>query len=950
MTSEHNSKQEEQSKKRQKQSASTEDLQREALMGKIQSIFTPTAVKKQSNATTISSQDEHSKEREEFINFLKNKKEYFQYIILAIIIGFGTFIRTRNLRLLKDATTGDYIPLALDPYLFTRYANEIIETGTLAAYDYGRFVPEGISTIKYWMTSYFIAYLYKFMSIFSDTVTVNYASVIYPVVCFAIAMVFFFLLCKRLFNTNIALLATAFLTVVPSFLHRTMAGFADHEALGTMFMFMATYWYICGWQTKSTKKIILFGALAGLATGAMGVTWGGWKFLILMISGFTIIEFFLAKTKRADLYQYASWTAGYLLVTTLLIPQYSLGDLVASFTTAIAFLVLFILALHELLQLEQFKTFQDKLSGKIPNSITTALIAGVLGIIGIFTVVGVDTIVKHGTDIINGILHPLGNNRWELTVAEQHQPYFTDWMSQYGPQLFNSIPIYLLLFMAGSVLLFYAAIKSTKHKVKLTTLYVAFLIAFTMSRYSSSSTFNGINGISISVYIGSLLAFAAVLAGLFLYSFYKDKVTYEKIMNIEKKYIFILVWFLIMVVAARGAVRLFYIFTPITALLASFAVFEIGNHIKRIPHKLYQVFALVLLLFVIFSPLSAPLQGALPAFAESSIGQASYSGPGYTHQWQTAGEWVRNNIPEDAVFSHWWDYGYWVQTGWDRATVLDGTNKITYWNFLMGRYVMTGQTQTEALEWLDVHEATHFLIVPEEIGKYTAYSSIGSDKDFDRYSWITTFSLDQSLMHETRNSTVIGFRGSYVFDENVVYEDRVYPSRNSGVGAVYLELNLDEENNFNGLHNAYVIASSQHGQTEMPLTCVYMGDEFYFFNHENQNAYNGCFRVIPTLNNDGSVASPLGAGLFVSEKGFKALWTNLYLFDGKNPYFDTSAFSVAFDQSTSYAPLSVINGRVIGPIKIWEINYPEGFTVSDELREQYLGHNENLPDYFFDVN
>jgi len=31
-------------------------------------------------------------------------------------------------------------------------------------------------------------------------------------------------------------------------------------------------------------------------------------------------------------------------------------------------------------------------------------------------------------------------------------------------------------------------------------------------------------------------------------------------------------------------------------------------------------------------------------------------------------------------------------------------------------------------------------------------------------------------------------------------------------------------------------------------------------------------------------------------------------------------------------PLSVYNGRLIGPLKIWEVNYPE---------------NLNIPDYFY---
>ena len=107
----------------------------------------------------------------------------------------------------------------------------------------------------------------------------------------------------------------------------------------------------------------------------------------------------------------------------------------------------------------------------------------------------------------------------------------------------------------------------------------------------------------------------------------------------------------------------------------------------------------------------------------------------YNQQWQKAMEWVRNETPENAVFGHWWDYGYWVQSIGNRATVVDGGNAITYWNYLMGRYVLTGDNQHDALEVLYNHDTTHFLIDSTDIGKYGAYSQIGSDENFDRLSW-----------------------------------------------------------------------------------------------------------------------------------------------------------------------------------------------------------------------
>ena len=60
---------------------------------------------------------------------------------------------------------------------------------------------------------------------------------------------------------------------------------------------------------------------------------------------------------------------------------------------------------------------------------------------------------------------------------------------------------------------------------------------------------------------------------------------------------------------------------------------------------------------------------------------------------------ARKHAP-NAVFGHWRDYGYWVQTLGERATVLDGGNAKSYWNHLMGRYALTGTSNKEALEFL----------------------------------------------------------------------------------------------------------------------------------------------------------------------------------------------------------------------------------------------------------
>ena len=74
----------------------------------------------------------------------------------------------------------------------------------------------------------------------------------------------------------------------------------------------------------------------------------------------------------------------------------------------------------------------------------------------------------------------------------------------------------------------------------------------------------------------------------------------------------------------------------------------------------------------------------------------------------------------------------------------------------------------DALEFLYNHNTTHLLIDPTDIGKYGAFSSIGSDKDFDRFSWIPIMILDRKQMQETANGTVRVYQGGTALDEDII--------------------------------------------------------------------------------------------------------------------------------------------------------------------------------------
>jgi len=170
--------------------------------------------------------------QEKVKKFLTEKPTYLVYALLALIAWFGYYIRTRNLGLLIDATTGKFIPADPDAIGILRYVNYIVEHGQLMSVDTMRYVPFGFPNLEeFAVISHAIAYFYKFIHFFSSTVTVEFADVVYPAVAFVIALIFFFLFLKKVFDWKVALLGSAFLTVVPAYLFRTMSGISDKEAL-----------------------------------------------------------------------------------------------------------------------------------------------------------------------------------------------------------------------------------------------------------------------------------------------------------------------------------------------------------------------------------------------------------------------------------------------------------------------------------------------------------------------------------------------------------------------------------------------------------------------------------------------------------------------------------------------------------------------------------------------
>ena len=116
-------------------------------------------------------------------------------------------------------------------------------------------------------------------------------------------------------------------------------------------------------------------------------------------------------------------------------------------------------------------------------------------------------------------------------------------------------------------------------------------------------------------------------------------------------------------------------------------------------------------------------------------------------------------------------------------------------------------------------------------------------------------------------------------------------------------------------------------RSDVPVECVYhQGEKIKY----EKPGLKGCLRIIPRFL-DSQFQQENGALLYVSEKGESTLWARLFLFDETdNPYFRP-----VYDDSGMYH-LAYYRGRILGPLRVWEINYPKNFSIDDETREKYV--------------
>ncbi len=712
------------------------------------------------------------------VSFIKDNKSVIFYSLLIGVILLGAWVRTLSMSNYHGRLLG------LDPYVFNRYANLLVERGSLPEVDTLRYFPLGFKTFReHQVHTYFIVGLYYVFSPLFGGSLMDY-DIIYPVVSFVISMLLFFFMIKELFNKRTALIGTAFLSLAPSYLFRTIAGFSDKEAMATMIWFAMLFMLIKSLKAKKLNRVIIFGLLAGLFGGLSSLTWGGANFLFFSIGITFLLLVLMDKLSNKNLITYVSWyfptlfMGGFLTLRYGGFPSLIKNDMFLIPTLTFSVIILKVLADNLWIKHVKNKNFPSSFYFLGLLIIISFIVIPLLSFTGVFS------IVDKFNGIVKTIIAPFGTCPFCVSVTENQAPFFYDPVR--GVDWWQRLQWFIPLFIIGAILLMYEMFSKFKKKsVSIISAFTIFMFFFMFSKFVNDPKFQSANIFFSNTYLYTLPLLGFVMAWFFI-----SKPVSKAWSNVTPERLLIITWFALSIIATRGAIRVVFASTPIFILLAAYGVVKLSDLIKnKTNDNVYSSIPYLVSVLIIGW-----------AFMTSNAGAVHYW-PSFTDDWNKSMSWVQANTSLDSVFTHWWDYGYWVQTMGNRTTTVDGGNYYIKWDEVIGGQLFSGYNLTEVYDSLDYFKnnetgqrPNYLLIIDDDVLKYVQMANIGG-----RPGYYSAFSYaqrtDNKVFMPDNFSSILIFNsitGPGKIGSDVVFDNKLFPDDQSYIVNVLIPMSDDQ--------------------------------------------------------------------------------------------------------------------------------------------------------------
>ncbi len=207
---------------------------------------------------------------------------------------------------LQDDSGQTYL-LAIDPYYYSTYARNLIETGELgnsevggAPYDTKALAPQGRDVPRNWHV-FVDAWMFRISKLFGNDNLLT-AFFLAPLIIATLAVIPCFFILRKISGKFAAVVGSSIVAVHTAFMTRTVAGFSDTDAYNVLFPVLIAWALLGSIESKNEKWKYGFGILAGVATGIYSRFWTGWWYIfdiaLAAIGLYFLYELYLWKQKK----------------------------------------------------------------------------------------------------------------------------------------------------------------------------------------------------------------------------------------------------------------------------------------------------------------------------------------------------------------------------------------------------------------------------------------------------------------------------------------------------------------------------------------------------------------------------------------------------------------------------------------------------------------------------
>jgi asparagine N-glycosylation enzyme membrane subunit Stt3 len=673
-----------------------------AIGKKIKNFFKSDEAKESTAAQTESNLMEKEINISELWTWVKNHKMAVVYSLLLIIILLAFLSRIQNIPHLE----GKYLVSPDDPYAFLRYSTLIAE-GKLPENDTLRYYPMGVNTkFENLGSAYLAAWFLNFAKIFNPNTTMFDVAAYYAPTLLIVALMAFFFLTQEMFNSyKISLISTGLLAFSSTIFFRTAAGFLEKEPLFLPLLALSLLFFVKAYKEKLGIKLYVYSVLAGIFTGLSGFTSGLFVFILVYVSGFVVIEVLLQKMNKDKLAAYGIWLGLMMVTLMLLTTKYDFRTI--QLQLPFAALIFPIVAIF---------VKKPKILERLPSGIYHVLIGFVIVLIAGTVILGPAGMMSNITMFSDKIMNPAGTDRMTLSVSENQAPSFIgNWITTFGIGVNLSggtviLPITFIFFFLGGIVLFYKEFKHFKYKWLLTVAFILFICSLLFENFGAERQYGW-----ISTLFSNQLLYMFLFIGATIFFLFMEYRKHEHIEKINSIIMFMLIWFIVGIVAANGAIRLFFMLGLPTSIMAGFFTKWCADWLGEKTKIKWLGFIPYIVIGITIS---------VSFYTLYSTNANMYPG---LQNWYEAMGWIKNNTAENAVFTHWWDYGYLVQTMGGRATLGDPGNFYAYRNYDIGGHLFNAFNNSEALAYLNAyHKPDYLVICSEDVLKFFQIARLGS--------------------------------------------------------------------------------------------------------------------------------------------------------------------------------------------------------------------------------